>query len=81
MDSAVKLNKKAYKHAKELIQLDHVVLDERDAWSETPAGRAFKVTRIGLYPGCPPFRRSELNRIRWAFDASYPASWLGIGVT
>ena len=43
MDSAVKLNKRAYKHAKELIQLDHVVLDERDAWSETPAGRAFKV--------------------------------------
>jgi len=28
MDSAVKLNKKAYKHDKELIQLDHVVLDE-----------------------------------------------------
>ena len=31
---AVKLNKRAYKHAKELIQVGHVVFDERDAWSE-----------------------------------------------
>jgi hypothetical protein len=34
MDMAVKLNKRAYKHAKELIQVGHVVFDERDAWSE-----------------------------------------------
>ena len=31
---AVKLNKRAYEHAKELIQAGHVVFDERDARSE-----------------------------------------------
>jgi hypothetical protein len=31
---AVKLNKGAFDHAKKLIQEGHVVLDERDAWSE-----------------------------------------------
>jgi hypothetical protein len=34
MDMAVKLNKRAYEHAKELIQVGHMVCDERDAWSE-----------------------------------------------
>jgi hypothetical protein len=34
VDMAVKLNKRAYEHAKELIQVGHVVFDERDAWSE-----------------------------------------------
>jgi hypothetical protein len=31
---AVKLNKRAFDHAKELIKKGHVVFDERDAWSE-----------------------------------------------
>jgi hypothetical protein len=31
---AVKLNRKAFAHAKELVQKGHVVFDERDAWSE-----------------------------------------------
>src|SRR5262245_34271935 len=31
---AVKLNKTAYRHAKELIQAGKVVLDARNAWSE-----------------------------------------------
>jgi hypothetical protein len=31
---AVKLNKRAFGHAKELVQEGHVVVDERDAWSE-----------------------------------------------
>jgi hypothetical protein len=31
---AVKLNRKAYEHAKELIRDGKVVLDERDDWSE-----------------------------------------------
>ena len=31
---AVELNKRAYDHAKELIQAGDVVFDERDAWSE-----------------------------------------------
>ena len=31
---AVKLNERAFDHAKELIRERHVVLDERDAWSE-----------------------------------------------
>ena len=31
---AVKLNKRAYEHAEELIQAGQVVFDERDAWSE-----------------------------------------------
>jgi hypothetical protein len=30
----VKLNKKAFEHAKELVRQGHVVVDERDAWSE-----------------------------------------------
>jgi hypothetical protein len=30
----VKLSKRAYEHSKELIQVGHMVLDERDAWSE-----------------------------------------------
>jgi hypothetical protein len=31
---AVKLNKKALEHAKDLVREGHVVVDERDAWSE-----------------------------------------------
>jgi hypothetical protein len=31
---AVKLNQRAFEHAKKLIALDHFVLDDRDAWSE-----------------------------------------------
>src|ERR671914_2199317 len=31
---AVKLNKKAFEHAKDLVREGHVVVDERDAWSE-----------------------------------------------
>src|SRR5918998_6707475 len=31
---AVKLNKKAFEHAKDLVRKGHVVVDERDAWSE-----------------------------------------------
>ena len=31
---AVKLNKRAFDHAKKLINEKHVVVDERDAWSE-----------------------------------------------
>jgi hypothetical protein len=31
---AVKLHKGAFEHAKELISEGHVILDERDAWSE-----------------------------------------------
>ncbi|MDB6110772.1 MAG: hypothetical protein JWR69_2522 [Pedosphaera sp.] len=31
---AVKLNKRAFEHAKKLVDEDRVVLDERDAWSE-----------------------------------------------
>jgi hypothetical protein len=31
---AVKLNKKAFDHAKKLINDGHAVIDERDAWSE-----------------------------------------------
>ena len=31
---AVKLNRRAFEHAKELIQEGHVVFDDRDAWSE-----------------------------------------------
>lgn len=31
---AVKLNKRAYDHAQDLIKHKHVVIDERDAWSE-----------------------------------------------
>jgi hypothetical protein len=31
---AVKLNKRAFGHARELIEAGHIVVDERDAWSE-----------------------------------------------
>jgi hypothetical protein len=31
---SVKLNKRAYEHAKELIEKGHFVADDRDAWSE-----------------------------------------------
>jgi hypothetical protein len=31
---AVVLNKRAFDYAKELVNEGHVVLDERDAWSE-----------------------------------------------
>jgi hypothetical protein len=31
---AVKLNRKAFEHAKQLIRNGHVAMDERDAWSE-----------------------------------------------
>ena len=31
---AVKLNKKGFEHAKDLVREGHVVVDERDAWSE-----------------------------------------------
>jgi hypothetical protein len=31
---AVKLNKSAFEHAKKLVNDGHVVIDERDAWSE-----------------------------------------------
>src|SRR5512133_1203603 len=31
---AVKLNKKAFEHAKDRLEQRHVVLDQRDAWSE-----------------------------------------------
>jgi hypothetical protein len=31
---AVKLNRKAFEHAKELVGRGNVVIDERDAWSE-----------------------------------------------
>lgn len=31
---AVKLNNTGFEHAKKLIEEDHVVLDDRDAWSE-----------------------------------------------
>jgi hypothetical protein len=31
---AVKLNRKAFEHAKQLVRTGHVVVDERDAWSE-----------------------------------------------
>jgi hypothetical protein len=31
---AVKLNKRAFEHAKELVKEGHVIFDERDAWSE-----------------------------------------------
>jgi hypothetical protein len=31
---AVKLNNRAFEHAKELVREGHVVVDERDAWSE-----------------------------------------------
>jgi hypothetical protein len=31
---AVKLNQRAFEHAKKLIAQDHFVLDDRDAWSE-----------------------------------------------
>jgi hypothetical protein len=31
---AVKLNKRGFEHAKELIKDGHLVVDERDAWSE-----------------------------------------------
>jgi hypothetical protein len=33
-DMAVKLNKNAFSHAKTLVSENHVVRDERDAWSE-----------------------------------------------
>ena len=31
---SVKLNRRAYNHAKELVSQGEVVIDERDAWSE-----------------------------------------------